>query len=107
MIEDQDDLPATAISVGGVSIRLTSERWGHITERHPELSELREMVLRAVAEPLRVLDGNGGERLAVREFEPGKFVVVAYREGEADGFIVTAFLTRRTKALDRRTQRWP
>jgi hypothetical protein len=68
---------------------------------------LRELVLQAVAEPLRVLDGNGGERLAVRELEPGKVVVVAYQEGEADGFIVTAFLTRRIKALERRTQRWP
>jgi hypothetical protein len=30
-----------------------------------------------------------------------------YRELQEDGFIVTAFLTRRIRSLDRRGQLWP
>lgn len=30
---------AIAISVNGVPIRLTEERWGHIKEIHPEMTE--------------------------------------------------------------------
>ena len=99
--------PETAVSIEGGTIRLTAERWRHITERHPELSGLRDEVMQAVADPSRLLDGNAGEPLAIREVEPGKVIVVAYQEGEPDGFVATAFLTRRIKQLERRTQRWP
>ena len=51
-------------------------------------------------------EGNGGELLAVREIEPGKHLVVAYRGTEEDGFIITAFLTRRVKSLERRKLIW-
>jgi hypothetical protein len=54
-----------------------------------------------------VLEGNLGELLAVKELEPGKHIVVAYREAEMDGFIITAFLTRRLSSLERRKQLWP
>ena len=97
----------TVLSKSGVEIRLTDERWAHITEEHTELAGLRAEVLQAVAEPDRVLEGGDGELLAVRETEPGKWTVVVYRELAADGFIITAFLTRRARSLDRRTQRWP
>ena len=44
---------------------------------------------------------------AVREVEPGKGLVVVYRELQEDGFVITAFLTRRMKSLQRRSQLWP
>lgn len=44
--------------------------------------------------------------MAVREIEAGKFLVAVYRELAADGFIITAFLTRRIKSLDRRQLIW-
>ncbi len=103
----EEDLLTTAVSTEGGTIRLTAERCRHITERHPELSGLRDEVMQAVADPSRLLDGNAGEPLAIREVEPGKVIVVAYQEGEPDGFIATAFLTRRIKQRERRTQRWP
>jgi hypothetical protein len=34
-------------------------------------------------------------------------LLVVYRETGHDGFVITAFLTRRTKSLERRTQLWP
>jgi hypothetical protein len=97
----------TVVSTNGVPIRLTDERWLHITEEHNELAGMRFEVLETVAQPAQIFAGNRGERLAVRESEPGKYLIVVYREGENGGFIITAFLTRRIQALRRRTQLWP
>ena len=96
-----------ATSKNGVQVRLTDERWAHVTEEHCELAGLRVDVLETVAEPERVLEGNEGELLAVRETEPGKHLVVVYRETADDGFVITAFLTRRVRSLDKRRQLWP
>lgn len=38
-------------SKNGVPIRLTDERWAHMTEEHDELADLRQEVLQTVAEP--------------------------------------------------------
>jgi hypothetical protein len=97
----------TAVSKNGVGVRLTDERWTHITEEHCELAGLRIEVLETVANPSRVLAGSEGELLALRELSPGKHLVVVYREFKDDGFIITAFLTTKIKALNRRTQLWP
>jgi hypothetical protein len=94
-------------SQNNLPIRLTEERWAHIIEEHGELRGMQTMVLDAVAAPERILLGSAEEYLAVREVEPGKWLVVVYREGAADGFIITAFLTRKRRQLDRRIQRWP
>jgi hypothetical protein len=98
----------TAVSRNGVSIRLPDERWQHIIEEHAELAELREEVLQSIQDADRVLAGSAGELLAVREFETGKAIVVVYREVDpSDGFVITAFLTRRLKSLNNRVQLWP
>lgn len=97
----------TATSRNGVSIRLTDERWSHVTEQHCELAGMRGDVLEAVSQPARVLAGGEGELLAVREVGQGKHLVVVYREAEGDGFIITAFLTRRVGSLAKRRQLWP
>ena len=68
------------ISKGGISIRLTDERWAHITEEHCELAGLRSEVTETVSHPDRVLLGGDGELIAVREVELGKHLVVVYRE---------------------------
>jgi hypothetical protein len=60
-----------------------------------------------VENPARVLAGGAAELLAVREFEAGKLLVVVYREGRTDGFVITAFVTRRAASLNRRKQLWP
>ena len=97
----------TVYSKNGVPIRLTDERWVHITEEHSELAGLRLDVLEAVVHPTEIFAGNQGKCLAVHEVEPGKYLVVVYREFPHDGFIITAFLTRRIQALRRRKQLWP
>ena len=97
----------TVTSKNGVSIRLQDERWAHITEEHCELAGMRLEVLETVANPKRIYAGNDGELLAAREIETGKFLVVVYRELADDGFIITAFMTRRVKSLERRQLVWP
>lgn len=94
-------------SKNGVGIRLTDERWAHITEEHCELAGLRSEVSATVSQPERVLLGGDGELIAVRELEEGKHLVVIYREEADDGFIITAFLTRRVRSLAKRRQVWP
>lgn len=100
-------MSSTVTSKSGIPIRLTDERWTHITDEHGELAGLRSEVLKAVEDPLRVVEGGAGELLAVRELDLGKYVVVVYREQKDDGFVITAFLTRRVRALERRKQVWP
>ena len=98
---------AAALSKNQKPIRLTEERWGHIVAEHGELAGLQTEVMQTVAEPIRILAGGAGELLAVQEVENGKWLVVVYRETNGGGFIITAFLTRRIRALDRRKQLWP
>jgi hypothetical protein len=94
-------------SVTGSAIRLTAERWAHIVDTHCELAGLREELLETIARPDRVLAGVEEERLSIREIESGKWLVVVYRETVGDGFVITAFLTRRHRSLDKRQQLWP
>ena len=95
------------ISKNRIPIRLTDERWAHITEEHCELAGLRFEVLNTIEDPLKIFAGGLGEMIAVREIEEDKFLAVIYREAEKDGFIITAFLTRRIKSMNRRKQIWP
>ncbi|MEX0612369.1 MAG: hypothetical protein WD738_20340 [Pirellulales bacterium] len=96
------------VSRNGVPIRLTDERWQHKMEEHAELAGLRQEVLKAITNGERVLSGSAGELMAVRMIEPGKALVVVYREMNADDeFVITAFLTRRLRSLERRAQIWP
>lgn len=97
------------LSRNGVPVRLTEERWQHIVRRHPEMDDQRERVLQTVAESDMIQKGDFGELLAVRSYQDtpltSKFLVVAYREvGPEDGFILTAYLTRRPSA--RRVAMW-
>jgi hypothetical protein len=68
----------TAASQSGIRIRLTEERWAHIIEEHGEMLGLRPLVLDTVASSDRVLAGASSESLAVKEIEPGKWLVVVY-----------------------------
>ena len=97
----------TVNSKSDIPIRLTDERWAHIIEEHNELAGMRRDILATIGEPAKIVEGKDGERLAMHEIETGKYLVVVYREYENDGFIITAFLTRRTKSLMKRKQIWP
>jgi len=100
-------LPDSVISKNGVPIRLTDERWAHISEEHSELAGMQAEVLETVARPAHIYAGNGGELLAAKEMGAGKWLVAVYREMRDDGFVITAFLTSRVTSFARRKQLWP
>jgi hypothetical protein len=70
----------SAVSVNGISIRLTDERWEHIIDEHGELLGVRSDVLSTVSQPDQIVADGAGELLATREVTPGKWLVVVYRE---------------------------
>jgi len=97
-----------AKSKNNVSIRLPEDRWFHITEEHSEMAGYYFEVLETVEEPEEIYEGRAGECLAIKEIEKDKYMVVIYRElSKKDGFVITAFLTKRKKQLDRRKRLWP
>ncbi len=95
-------------SINNVNIRLPDERWRHITEEHSELAGYYYNVLETVADPDYIFRGIEEEILAVKVISKGKFLVVIYREFIEldDGFIITAFFTKRKKNLERRELIW-
>jgi hypothetical protein len=79
----------------GIPVRLTKERWFHIVENHDDLAGYYDEVLLTVEEPEYVVEGYKGAFVALREVEAGKFLAVVYREFEDDGFIITAYFTKK------------
>jgi hypothetical protein len=96
-----------AISRNGIPIRLPDDRWQHIIDRHNILTDQQQLVLDTLSNPTRILEGNDGALMAIREIDPDRWLVVVYREDSSDGFIITAFPTRRINSLNRRQQKWP
>lgn len=96
-------------SITGVQIRLTQERWDHITTSHLEInSKDYKVVLNMVKSPDFILKGDTGELLAVKK-QPRKNMwnVVAYKEvNKEDGFILTAYLTTDANWLFKREIIW-
>jgi len=88
----------TAYSVNDVPIRLTEERWEHITDRRPYMTSYYDEMLGAIEHPTWVLPGHRGSLIAVRNVGRFKYLHVVYREASLeDGFIVTAYIARRVK----------
>ena len=93
-----------AISVEGVPIRLTHERWFHIVENHDDMSGYYEDVLGLVENPDFILRGYQGSLVAARHYGRQRYLMVVYRQVSLeDGFIITAYFTRK---VDRRKAIW-
>jgi hypothetical protein len=92
-------------SIHGVPIRLTWERWAHIVEARDELAGRMHDVLAVVETPDWVTRGYRGSRMAWKVFGRRGFLVVIYKELTAsDGFIITAYITRRAS---KKRKIWP
>ena len=94
-----------ARSVNSVAIRLTEERWRHIVQRHPQLADNQDVILEVITSPEAIYQGEKGSLVAMRT-AGNLYLVVVYRELSAsDGFVITAYETRRLKAMDIMWQR--
>ena len=58
----------------GVPIRLTEERWFHITEEHSEMAGYYFEVLETVEEPEAIYKGKARECIVVREIDKGNIL---------------------------------
>ena len=94
-------------SKNNVPVRLTEERWLHITEEHSEMAGHYFEVLKTLTEPEIIYEGKTDEYIAVKEIEKGKYILVVYKEiNKKDGFVITAFLTKQKRQLERRKIIW-
>ena len=96
------------VSKNNVPIRLTAERWQHITIGHPEVAPFYFEVLEAIQDPEEIYLGGTGEYLAVKiPLYDDKFLIAVYREtDETDGFVITAYISNKINQLQRKTLIW-
>ena len=108
---------ATVRSKNGVVIRLTQERWKHITTSHLEINAKDfDVVMSVMEDPDFILYGDFGELLAVKKKARSKsWIVVPYKETvvlrtkeieQTDGFVLTAYLTTDLRWLFQRKIIW-
>ena len=96
----------SAYSKNGVLIRLTEERWKHIVLMHPSLIDRQTQVLATVKNPDYIFKGKAMGQLAVSAISKRGHLVVVYKEGINDGFIITAFETTDTRWLFKKEKIW-
>jgi hypothetical protein len=98
----------TVISKNNIPIRLTDERWLHIITGHPEMSNYRNEILETITEPDIIYAGSKGDLIAVSKQVEGtnKHIIVAYKEINDDGFIITAYISNKLNSLQKREIIW-
>lgn len=97
----------TAKSNNGVLIRLTGERWLHITLGHPELADYYYEILDTIENPEIIYEGDLGGKIALKSVGAGKHLTVVYKElNDNDGFIITAYLTNKIQKFARKKVLW-
>jgi len=101
-------MKGVALSVNGIPVRLTFERWNHIAENHNDMAGFYYDVLETISGPKWIFEGDGDELWAVRPVSDKKVLLVIYRESKEqnDGFIITAFITTQLKKLQKRRLIW-
>lgn len=102
---------ATTQSKSGRIIKLTSERWYHITESHDYMAGYFYDVLETINDPDYVVAGTKGELLAIKFYRKthigSKHLICCYRERNKEGFVITAFMTSKVDSiLKRRKTLW-
>src|SRR6266567_8198445 len=96
---------ATVHSLNNVPIRLTEERWEHIVDAHPYMTQYYEDLLDAVYNPEYIFPGHRGSLIAVAMLSKKRILHVMYRElSRDDGFIIKAYIKT---SFDKKKRLWP
>ena len=87
----------------GHRVRLTDERLAHMLE-HPEMKEMGAQIERVLREPQLVRRSRSDPAVQLyyefytQTIVGGKWLCVVVKYGQNDAFVVTAYLTDKTKA---------
>lgn len=64
-------------------------------------------ILETINDPEFIVKGNTGELIAAKKMKDDKHLIAVYRETDnADGFVITSFLTKRVGPLKKRQILW-
>ena len=85
-------------SKNGIKIRITEERWFHITENHDDIAGFYDDILDCIENPDIIIKGYNDALVALKLFSDNKYLAQVYKEtSEEDGFIITAYFTSKLK----------
>ncbi len=79
------------ISINGIKVRLTEERWKYIIFEHIELEGCEDMIMETIRNPDFLFKGHTDELLAVKNFTGVFYIISVYKENDEEGFIITAY----------------
>ena len=100
----------SVISKNGIEIRVTSERWSHITEAHDYMAGNLDIVLETIEDPDIIIDSGKDELIAIKYYPKTsiskKDMVVIYKEQGSDGFVITSFMTSKKEKIIKKGVIW-
>lgn len=84
------------ISKNNIPIKLTAERWRHITMGHPEMANYYHEILTTIENPFEMYEGSNLALMAIsnKVDEGFVFIVEVYKEKGLEGFVITSYLTK-------------
>jgi len=102
---------ASVVSKNKKTIRLSSERWFHITESHDYMAGYFHDVLETINDPDYIFAGTEEELVAIKFHKKThigpKYLICCYKEKNKEGFVITAFMTTKIDSiLKRRKTLW-
>ncbi len=93
----------------GSTVRITSERWAHITESHDYMAGYLDHVIETIEYPDWLVKGWTDEIIALKLYPVSpvreKYLVVIYKD-HPDGFVITAFMTSKHETIVKRGIIW-
>ena len=94
-----------AVSKNNAKIRLTEERWFHISESHDDLAGHTFDVLECIEDPEYIIKGIADELIACRKYG-NRYLISVYKEYNGEGFVITAYFTKNIRKLLKRGILW-
>ena len=85
-----------------VTIRLTNERWIHISKNHDDVSGYFEDILKTIENPEYIKRGYKNSLVALKNYGKKGYLCVIYKEvSKKEGFIITAYFSKYINLKDR------
>lgn len=85
-------------------VRLTKERWSHILQEHPEMSDQMESIIETVRNA-RIIKQSHRDSMTKfyyrykKERREAPYLLVAIKYLNGEGYIITSFYTNKIKGL--------